>query len=787
MFWSMDDKSAVLSELDLHRLKWLLGGGLAMIALWSLVSINFSGQGLVLPLLLVLAVALVRPGWPGWLPKFFWVALTPVLILVVALDFLFSVQGGDTIAAILRMSALLAFVRGLQYRRRREDLQLALLALFALVISGVLTTSLLFAVQMVIFSPLAMAFLFVVNLLEAGKGRVLTRADWAGFSWVALVVALRRVLDARFVGLVMGLFVLMAGMGTVIFVSLPRFEIEQAFDLFEVQPSGVVGFTDRVSFGQVNELSTDDALAMRVQPPSLEAVPLRPYWRIVVLDRHVGGEFIASAITDQGFGRHLDSGVSSYRSDLRRGAGPDGVTWQFFLEPGVADYLPVMGTFAEVRFSKSMKLRLDEERWLFRNQQPGFDRFGYQLDGVVISDRLPATKREKQALAGVGPVPDVFNEQGKPTPLEYPLTTLGVPKEGPALEALRGMVGEIVGDATAGGSVTGEGQLSTLDFARRATAWLQQRYRYALEDTARYEDADYPIVDWLLTGRQGWCEHFAASLVLLARTAGIPARLVVGYAGAEWNTAAGYLVIRQSTAHAWVELFDGEDWVRHDPTPAIGLGALGEEDLAGLTTIGSYTGWDAWVDSLRMAWYRRVINFDQVDQAQVAEALKNEAVNFFEGLKEKLAGWRDGFRDWWNRGWSVERLVRTLVPLLGVAGLAVALWKLRFWIEKLIWRERVHRRRIARIRREAAALLRRYRRRCPDRVMAEEGIAGAPMGVPKLEAMPTGSAGSLAEPDGAQSQLREDLLAIRFGDLGTLQDPQETLRLARLYLSQRFR
>ncbi len=78
------------------------------------------------------------------------------------------------------------------------------------------------------------------------------------------------------------------------------------------------------------------------------------------------------------------------------------------------------------------------------------------------------------------------------------------------------------------------------------------------------------VDDFLFGSRQGFCEHYASSFVFLMRAAGIPARVVTGYQGAEFNELGGYYIVRQSDAHAWAEVWLQErGWVRIDPTAAI--------------------------------------------------------------------------------------------------------------------------------------------------------------------------------------------------------------------------
>jgi hypothetical protein len=82
-----------------------------------------------------------------------------------------------------------------------------------------------------------------------------------------------------------------------------------------------------------------------------------------------------------------------------------------------------------------------------------------------------------------------------------------------------------------------------------------------------------PVDQFVFDTRQGYCEHYASAFVVMMRAAGIPARVVTGYLGAEYNPLGGYYVVRESMAHAWAEVWMGDDgWVRVDPTAVIPTG-----------------------------------------------------------------------------------------------------------------------------------------------------------------------------------------------------------------------
>jgi transglutaminase-like putative cysteine protease len=75
------------------------------------------------------------------------------------------------------------------------------------------------------------------------------------------------------------------------------------------------------------------------------------------------------------------------------------------------------------------------------------------------------------------------------------------------------------------------------------------------------------IDDFLFETRNGFCAHYAGAMTFVLRAAGIPARVVAGYQGGEYNPSGNYLQVRQFDAHAWVEYWQaGRGWVSVDPT-----------------------------------------------------------------------------------------------------------------------------------------------------------------------------------------------------------------------------
>ena len=99
------------------------------------------------------------------------------------------------------------------------------------------------------------------------------------------------------------------------------------------------------------------------------------------------------------------------------------------------------------------------------------------------------------------------------------------------------------------------------------TYFSQQGFQYTLEPPLLGVNS---VDDFLFQSKQGFCEYYASSFVFLMRAAKVPARVVTGYLGGQFNSYGNYYIVRQSDAHAWAEVWlAGQGWVRVDPTGVI--------------------------------------------------------------------------------------------------------------------------------------------------------------------------------------------------------------------------
>jgi transglutaminase-like putative cysteine protease len=148
-----------------------------------------------------------------------------------------------------------------------------------------------------------------------------------------------------------------------------------------------------------------------------------------------------------------------------------------------------------------------------------------------------------------------------------------------------------------------------------------------------------PVDDFLFKTRRGFCEHYATSFVTLMRAAGIPARVVTGYQGGESNHLGNYLIVRQSNAHAWAEVWlETEGWRRIDPTANIPIDRVEEAvdtqrfattDLLASVAQGkrftfftrSFFQLRQMWDAVNHGWNQWVLGFDREQQDKLLRAL----------------------------------------------------------------------------------------------------------------------------------------------------------------------
>ena len=365
----------------------------------------------------------------------------------------------------------------------------------------------------------------------------------------------------------------------VLFLLFPRLDAP-LWNLGARPGIGMTGMSDRMELGSIRELVLNGELAFRARfatsPPSESEL----YWRGPVLWK----------VDDRGWSR-------GYKVDFK--AGP-------------AELEPLVDPI-----EYEVLMQPSGQRWLFGldlvSQKPPESSITHDFQ-LIADKRITSVKRFRAASI-------VQYRTGKPTPelrdyaLELP-TNLS-PRVVALAERWRAQA------------------QNDWDVVESALAYFNEEdFHYTLTPAPLGAD---PTDEFLFETRNGFCEHYASSFAILMRAAGIPSRIVTGYAGGERNPIGGYLMVWQLDAHAWSEvLMPDRGWVRVDPTAAINplridhsgasrlLGSSGSPAYFDIPE-GAITSWlrqARWIaDSVEMAWRDWVLDFSSATQSSILRAL----------------------------------------------------------------------------------------------------------------------------------------------------------------------
>lgn len=711
-----------LNADDLTRLKWLLGSLLALFSAWSVFFMDIDAWLLLGAITMVSVAGIVRPEWPSKIPRWVHRLAFPAILAIFAVD-LYSSR--EPLPALLRLDLLLILYRLMTHRRRREDLQLVVLGLFLIVVGGVISVSLAFAVQIVAFTACALTFLFLVHLSEPGAPssqniEYTETPAWTRGSWRDVFRRSMAATDPRLVALGVVLFAGVVAVSGLLFLAIPRFDFQGGLFLDRLMSrSTFTGFSDAIEFGEVTAITQEDGLALTVDVDDPAALPSSPYWRMVVLDEYTGTGFRMSQPLRQALERvrtgRVEAGVMRQR--------PQAAHWTLYLEAGISRYLPLLGDFRRLEFNELQTFAAHDATAVVALQRDPAKMVAYRVQGMVAGAAL-----QDAGLA-------LARKSGRRMDASLSLTLAETDRM--RIDRLLRDIAPAADDAQA--------------FSRTIVSWLERNHGYSLQSTLPRGEGD-PLVRWLDSTTPGHCEFFAGSFVLLARAAGYPARLVAGFRGGSWNAYSGSFAVRNTNAHAWCEIFDDASgtWLRVDPTPGSGGGSdVLENALDGRGVSEPDRGWRARLESLRVFWYRRVVNFDQDTQLELATAAKG----LLQDAGQRLRAWVDAraasLRRWLDKPWDPGRVGSLVVVAFGIL-LIGWLWRRRGRSWWLLWRSRSRR---------------SSKHHDPVRLEAGRWLA-------RLKA-------TRDSPSGEAGEIWERLLRLRYGAPSTWPDPGAVFRAAR--------
>jgi transglutaminase-like putative cysteine protease len=476
---------------------------------------------------------------------------------------------------------LLIFVqvhRLLTRESTRDDLYVCFIAFGQLLLSSVLTVD---ARWLLVFVPLLLLLvqaLLLTRLLRAAED------DWrTTHGGAPLPAKSLRDLDAlvgwRSLSAVSGLTLFLLVSTVALFFVLPRMQASFLGGAL-LPPLHVSGFADRVRLGAVGEmqLSDEPVLRARLLSPDGRTLPAADtYWFGLALDRFDGRAWSLSESSR--------IPLSSMESHDSRGP-PRRAAWSV---------------------KQEVTLEPLDSRVLFHIAKPSGIYGDFNTLEAVDTEGFylpPGRRRETYTVYSDPSLPDsdALRRSGPATsPPELLARYTQVP------QSLSPEVRQLAEDWTRGAA-------SPLDAALLVQGRLQREFIYNLDNAAgAWED---PLHAFLLRVQEGHCEYFATAMAVLLRARGIPARIVNGFLGGEWNPVGGYQVVRQRDAHSWVEVFFPEHgWIPFDPTPGTRGGVVASARLSALARVR------AWTDYAGLLWSQVMLDYGLDQQASGVRAL----------------------------------------------------------------------------------------------------------------------------------------------------------------------
>ena len=345
---------------------------------------------------------------------------------------------------------------------------------------------------------------------------------------------------------------------------------------------GVTGISDRMSPGDIAELSQSSALAFRVMG-DLKKLPPRQnlYWRAMVLDQY------------------------------------DGQTWTSHpSNQSVFNITPETTSTIKQTFNYQYLAADNQTHWVMGLEASIPSQRGFQvnLDGAIIPTRAVQRTQPIQ-LQWVGKQLPVESDASSDTFLNQRNTRFQQHYDPKSQQLAM--------------HLWNTAQHQPKQYVQHVLAWYKQNhFSYTLTPGTLAQNR---VDGFLFQSRQGFCEHYASSFTMLMRYVGIPARVVVGYQGGQFAPDGQSWEIRQMDAHAWTEVqLDGK-WQRIDPTFIIAPNRIdqGMQDFMqndqsvfgeNSTSIWKYQQFNAlktlrvWSDYASYQWQSKVVGYDAEKQ-----------------------------------------------------------------------------------------------------------------------------------------------------------------------------
>jgi uncharacterized protein (DUF58 family) len=574
----------------------------------------YDGLGAVafLSLLVGLLIALSRGSrirsQGRWASRLWQVAGVAALLVFVA-DLLFVRH--NPLNASLNLIAFIALYKIFNSRDARDDRQMILVSVLMIILAAALTTGVSFVLPLLAWLVVVTHAQVAWAHLPLDRGHPCRPARYAPAAG-----------RLRYAGPTALTASALVAIGAILFTIIPHLGTG-AFAPGALGGGTRSGFSETTRLGDIGRIKLDRSRVMQVTLPDAGASTIDLKWRGLALDRFDGQAWTRTAtgldwISADGDGWFRPRGEPESRGLT---SSPVELVQEIRLDPSSQRVLFAASTPASIRSEEFLFLAEDGTGAVILPGRPGRG-----LSYTVVSQMPQRDARALRAASGGDP------KRVRSLHLALP------PLDGRVRDLARG----IVADAP-----------TRYDAALALESWLANNLEYSLDVTDAGRDD--PLADFLLAGMPGHCEYFATSMVVMARSVGIPARFVAGYLRGERSRFAPLYTVRQSDAHSWVEVFfPGAGWVPFDPTPPAGRGNWQDGNWRSLA--GDLTS------TVARLWDDYVIGIDLDDQARGFMALRDALAAALTGSGDRLVEFgRGGAR---LAGWAAALILAVAAAVI---------------------------------------------------------------------------------------------------------------------------
>jgi transglutaminase-like putative cysteine protease len=568
---------------------------------------------------------LVQTGRFSPLPRWIANTVTFLAMLYAARELLLSGRSG-AVLAIGEFLIFLQVVKIYEYRGNRDAAQLLVLSLLLMVSAAISTASLAYGLLLMVYLFLSLYCCLLFHLKMESEAAA---AALASTQVTVNPATLRQ--DQRFLSSSMRrLTILVAGVSiaaaVIVFVFFPRMAGAGLLGDMQFRPSETMtGFSDKVSFEDVANISRNDdkvadvqvrhntQLVSGTQVLFLRGVTLNTY---LARDPQTGQSWSWARFPDTMYLSSPQSAEAGLNTPLRTPTSKDVWTQTIWLRPTGTDVLFSIGCPHDLTASRELK-----------NLQVCW----YDQTIKASSEQLLQPLRY---TVEASPAPTVSGEADEQPPIPHS----DIDPRIAALARRPGVSGaDAQGPFAARRPVHDPPGPLDLKIAASIESYLRRNYIYTLDLTPlRQFNGQDPLVSFLFKVKRGHCEFFAGAMTVMCQSLGLQARMVLGFKCDEYNDIGHYYIVRQSQAHAWVEVL-GPDGIWHtfDPTSANDAGVMRKSTLL--------TRAEHLLDYLEYTWASNVVAYDSTARTNLLtvasnrlDAARGQSADLLATLRQKL-------------------------------------------------------------------------------------------------------------------------------------------------------